>query len=88
MDASEVELERAAIDVEREVACELKQIREARLVVDRVCSDLSVGWAERDVTLSAADLAAYGEMIPVVFVDGAVHGFWRVDESRMRAALT
>ena len=61
---------------------------DARLVVDRVCSDLSVGWAERDVTLSAADLAAYGEMIPVVFVDGAVHGFWRVDESRMRAALT
>ena len=60
---------------------------DARLVVDRVCADLTIGWTERDVTQAAADLAAYGEMIPVVFVDGAVHAYWRVDEVRLRAAL-
>jgi hypothetical protein len=60
---------------------------DARLVVDRVCAELNVGWAEGDVTQSAADLTEYGEMIPVVFVDGVVHGYWRIDEARLRDAL-
>ncbi|WP_367303750.1 glutaredoxin family protein [Nocardioides panacis] len=30
---------------------------------------------------------AYGEEIPVTFVDGRQHDFWRVDAERLRAAL-
>ena len=29
----------------------------------------------------------YGEQIPVTFVDGEQHDFWRVDAARLRAAL-
>jgi hypothetical protein len=52
-----------------------------------VASDLSVTWEERDITQSPADLAAYSEQIPVTFIDGVQHDFWRVSESRLRAAL-
>lgn len=61
---------------------------EARSVIERVATDLGVGFEERDVTLSADDLAQYSEMIPVTFVDGVQHDFWRVSEQRLRAALT
>jgi hypothetical protein len=30
----------------------------------------------------------YSEEIPVTFVDGRQHDFWRVDEQRLRRALT
>ena len=29
----------------------------------------------------------FSEEIPVTFVDGAQHDFWRVDAARLRAAL-
>ena len=32
-------------------------------------------------------LERFGEEIPVTFVDGRQHDFWRVDEARLRAAL-
>jgi hypothetical protein len=60
---------------------------DARSVIARVAAELGVGWEERDVTLSADDLAQYSEMIPVTFVDGVQHDFWRVSEARLRAAL-
>jgi len=60
---------------------------DARAVIARVATDVGVGWEERDITLSADDLAQYSEMIPVTFVDGVQHDFWRVREDRLRAAL-
>lgn len=30
----------------------------------------------------------FGDEVPVTFVDGRQHDFWRVDEQRLRAALT
>jgi hypothetical protein len=48
---------------------------------------MGVGFEERDITLSADDLAQYSEMIPVTFIDGVQHDFWRVSEERLRAAL-
>lgn len=32
-------------------------------------------------------VARYGEQVPVVFVDGRMHDYWRVDPARLRAAL-
>jgi glutaredoxin len=60
---------------------------EARAVVARVVADLDETYLERDVTLDPAALCAYGESIPVVFVDGIQVDFWRVSEARLRAAL-
>ena len=60
---------------------------EAREVIARVAADLGVTFEERDVDRSAADLAQYSEMIPVTFVDGVQHDFWRVSEERLRSAL-
>jgi len=60
---------------------------DARSVIARVAAELRVGWEEREITQSAEDLAQYSEMIPVTFIDGVQHDFWRVSEARLRAAL-
>lgn len=60
---------------------------DARAVVARVTSELGVAWTERDITGSEEDLRLYADMIPVTFVDGVQHDFWRVDEARLRKAL-
>lgn len=60
---------------------------DARAVIARVAGELDVPWEERDMTASAADTEKYWDMIPVTLIDGEQHDFWRVDESRLRAAL-
>jgi len=60
---------------------------EARAVIERVAAELDVPWSERDITQSPDDLAQFSEMIPVTFIDGVQHDYWRVDEGRLRAAL-
>ena len=58
-----------------------------RAVIERVCSEVGETYEEVSID-DDADLAArYAEEIPVTFVDGRQHGFWRVDEARLRAAL-
>jgi len=58
-----------------------------REVIERVARDLNVQWVERSILDDPALSAAYSEQIPVTLVDGAQHDYWRVDESRLRAAL-
>lgn len=60
---------------------------DARDVVSRVCSDLGVSFDEIDIDLDPDLQDRFGEEIPVTFVDGAQHDYWRVDEARLRAAL-
>jgi Glutaredoxin-like domain (DUF836) len=60
---------------------------DACAVVARVADDACVGWVERDISDDPALTAQWGEYIPVVVVDGQVHTWFRVDESRLRAAL-
>lgn len=60
---------------------------DARAVIERVAADLGVGYTERDITASAADMAEYWDKIPVTLVDGIQIDFWRVSEQRLRAAL-
>ena len=57
-------------------------------VVARVCADLGTSYVEVDITTDPDLQRRFGEQIPVTFVDGAQHDFWRVDERRLRAALT
>jgi glutaredoxin len=61
---------------------------DARAVVARVAGEVGVGWAERDITAaSAEEQTDYWDKIPVVFVDGVPIDFWRISETRLRAAL-
>lgn len=60
---------------------------DARSVIERVCAEVGTSYDEVDITGDPALMKQYGEQIPVTFVDGAQHDFWRVEESRLRAAL-
>jgi len=60
---------------------------EARSVVERVTAELGVTWQEQSIDDDPELLRRYAEQIPVTFVDGRRHDFWRVDETRLRAAL-
>ena len=56
-------------------------------VVAGVCAPLQVAWQEVDITDDPALEDRFGEEIPVTFVDGRQHDFWRVDPTRLRATL-
>lgn len=60
---------------------------EARVVVEAVAADVGVDWDERDVDADPRLTDEYGDRVPVVLLDGREHSYWRVDESRLRAAL-
>ncbi len=60
---------------------------DARAVIEAVCAELGVSYDEVDISRDAALRDEYGEQIPVTFVDGRQHDFWRVDAGRLRAAL-
>ena len=61
---------------------------DARLVIQQVCRELDESYDEVDITTDGALTEEYGEQIPVTFVDGRQHDYWRVDADRLRRALT
>lgn len=60
---------------------------DARRVVAEVCDDLGEEFTEVDILTDEELTKTYGDQIPVTFVDGHQHDFWRVDPVRLRAAL-
>jgi glutaredoxin len=61
---------------------------DARTVIERVCAELGESYDEVDIDADEALLARYADEIPVTLVDGKQHDFWRVDETRLRSALS
>ncbi|MEO5742985.1 MAG: glutaredoxin family protein [Terracoccus sp.] len=61
---------------------------EARSVIERVAADVGVSWEEKSVEDDPDLMARYADQVPVTFVDGRQHDFWRVDETRLRRALS
>jgi glutaredoxin len=61
---------------------------DAQAVIEKVCGELGVPWEQKDITQDQRLHDEYWEQIPVVLVDGAQHTFWRVDEQRLRRALS
>ena len=61
---------------------------DAQVVVEKVCAEVGVEWEAKDISLDQRLHDQYWEQIPVVLVDGRQHTFWRVDEQRLRKALT
>jgi hypothetical protein len=60
---------------------------DARAVVAAVAEEEGVGWEERSILDEPVLQQEYGELIPVVHVDGVQHDYWRVSPERLRAAL-
>jgi len=60
----------------------------ARETVRRVTAELGVGWEERSVDSDPALLELWSDQVPVTLVDGHQHDYWRVDEARLRSALS
>ena len=64
---------------------------DARAVVEQVCVEMGAGGSEVDITAgpdAGALTRRFGEEVPVTFVDGRQHDYWRVDPVRLRGALT
>jgi len=57
-------------------------------VVRRVAEEMRVSWETQDIADDAALMSQWGEYVPVVIVDGEVHTWFRVDETRLRSALS
>lgn len=60
---------------------------DARTIIAEVCGELGVSWVERSILDDPELERAYADMIPVTFVDGVQHDFWRVDPARLAKAL-
>ena len=60
---------------------------DARVVIAAVCAEMEETFEEVSIDDDPALLERFGEEIPVTFVDGRQHDFWRVSADRLRAAL-
>ena len=63
--------------------CHLCETAEATL--DRI---LPGQWRRVDVDSSIELERDYGDRVPVVLLDGAEHGYWRVEEERLLRDMT
>ena len=55
--------------------------------IRRICTELAVAWTTQDVDTDPETRAEYGDRVPVILIDGLEHGYWKVEEDRLRAAL-
>lgn len=61
---------------------------DARAVIERVCAEAGESYSEVNIDDDPVLGEKFAEEIPVTLVDGRQHDFWRVDEDRLRNALT
>jgi hypothetical protein len=66
--------------------CHLCEVAKEALV--RIAADTGEGWVEVDVESDVALESEYGDRVPVVLLDGKEHGYWRVEEDRLRRDLS
>jgi glutaredoxin len=55
--------------------------------IERICGELGVAWTTADVDSDPEWRAEYGDRVPVILIDGVEHGYWKVEEDRLRKAL-
>ena len=61
---------------------------QARAVIERVCAELGESYVEVFIDDDPVLREKFTNEVPVTFVDGQQHDFWRVSEDRLHAALT
>ncbi len=67
------------------VGCHLCEGAEQRLRA--LSSELGFGYREVDVDASQVLRDTYSDRVPVILLDGREHGYWRLEEERLRKAL-
>jgi glutaredoxin len=60
---------------------------DARVVIEAVCAELGESYDEIDIDADPELRERFTDEVPVTFVDGKQHDFWRVSPDRLRAAL-
>lgn len=60
----------------------------AEEIVAAVCAETGATWTTVDISDDEELTRRFTDEVPVTFVDGAQHDFWRVDPDRLRAALS
>jgi len=60
---------------------------DAVAVIAEVCRSAGARYREVDVDSDPDLVRRYNDQVPVTFVDGRQHDFWRVDRDRLAAAL-
>jgi glutaredoxin len=55
--------------------------------VAAICAETGEAYAVLDIDSDPDLQRRYTEQVPVTFVDGVQHDFWRVDPVRLKAAL-
>lgn len=60
---------------------------EARVLIEAVCAELGEEYVEISIDDDPDLQRRFGDEIPVTFVDGRQHDYWRVDPARLRRAL-
>ena len=60
---------------------------EARVLIEAVCADLGEEYVEISIESDPDLQRRFADEIPVTFVDGRRHDYWRVDPARLRRAL-
>ena len=60
---------------------------EAEEVIVRVAAATATEWVKRSVDDDPNLRDRWGDLVPVILVDGRPHDFYRVSEARLRAAL-
>lgn len=61
---------------------------EAVAIVGAVCDQTGDSWSTKDIDTDSELRRRYTDEVPVTFVDGVQHDYWRVDPGRLQAALT
>lgn len=59
----------------------------AKEAMDRISADTGEQWQEINVESERELEAEYGDRVPVILLDGKEHGYWRVEEDRLRRDL-
>jgi glutaredoxin len=56
---------------------------EAKQALGRIAAATGETWTEIDITGDDELEQEYGIRLPVILLDGAEHGYWRVEEARL-----
>ncbi len=85
MSSAVAHAEEARVVVYSRGGCHLCEVAEQ--TVAEVLSGTGIDWLRVDVDLELDLIAKFNDEVPVTFVDGSQHDFWRVDPVRLRQAL-
>ena len=78
--------EDARVVVYSRAGCHLCEAAEQ--VVAQLVAETGDTWARVDIDTEPELQQRFTDQVPVTFVDGRQHDFWRVDPARLRAALS